>query len=286
MCFRGPSWSVRTGCPTTNGNAMNIMIHPTIHRRRMSVGLRCRYWGLVMLLTYVSIGCSRVTPISELSPTDLQVTADSLKAAVREAQRTAAELRMELDAQRKELAEAQVARAQLQGMLEETERRLADARQIIDLQREELSEARSERERMAQAVQPPHHQSRQTAAGPARRKFLPAGPEGVAQTSMGKDVPVEPSATVLEQSVASGERLSAPETGPGSIVAPAAQSAAVLAAVSEPQVGAIVVRRGDTLWAIARRHRVGVNTLRSINGLSGDRIVVGRTLRLPEPRLQ
>lgn len=32
-----------------------------------------------------------------------------LKAAVREAQRTAAELRMELDAQRKELAEAQVA---------------------------------------------------------------------------------------------------------------------------------------------------------------------------------
>lgn len=286
MSFRGPSLSVRTGFLTTNGNAMNIMIHPTIHRWRMSVRLRCWCWGVAMLLPCVSIGCSRVTPISEPSPIDLQVTADSLKAAVREAQRTAAELRTELDAQRKDLADAQLARAQLQGMLQETERRLADARQIIDLQREELAEARSERERMAQAVQPPHNQPRQLATGPARRKSLPAVPEGVAQTSMGKDLPVEQPATVLEQ--AGSNRALPPDgqAGSGPIVSPAVESAAVFTPAGEPQVGTIVVRRGDTLWAIARRHRIGVNALRSVNGLSGDRIVVGRTLRLPEPRLQ
>lgn len=286
MSFRGLILSVPTAFPTTNGKAMNIMMYPTIHRRRMGVGFRCWCWVVAMLLPYASIGCARVTPMSEPSPTDLQVTADSLKVAVREAQRTAAELRTELDAQRKELADAQLARAQLQGMLQETERRLADARQIIDLQREELAEARSERERLAQAIQPPHNRPRQSTTGPARRKSLPAAPEGAAQMSMGKDRPVEQPAAVIEQAGSNQALPPEGETGSGSIGSPAVESAGAFTPAGEMQVKTIRVHSGDTLWAIAQRHKVGMDALRSLNGLSGDRIVAGRSLRLPEPRIQ
>ncbi|MEM6328525.1 MAG: LysM peptidoglycan-binding domain-containing protein [Bacteroidota bacterium] len=41
-----------------------------------------------------------------------------------------------------------------------------------------------------------------------------------------------------------------------------------------------VVRRGDTLFAIARRYGVSVGTLRDLNRLRGDRIRVGQRLRL------
>lgn len=285
MCFRDLNLSGPTGFPTTNGKAMNTMIYPTIHRRRMSVGFRGWCWVVAMLFSYVSLGCARVTPTSELSPSDLQVTADSLKTAVQEAQRTAAALRTELDAQRKELANAQLARAQLQGMLQETERRLADARQIIELQREELTEARSERERLAQAVEPRDDRPRQSTIGAARRKSLPVVPESVAQTSIGKGSSAEQAAALSERTGSVRALPPEGETGPGSSLSPSAGSATALTSGGEPQVGTIVVRRGDTLWAIARRHRVGVNALRSINGLSGDRILVGRTLRLPEPQL-
>jgi N-acetylmuramoyl-L-alanine amidase len=41
------------------------------------------------------------------------------------------------------------------------------------------------------------------------------------------------------------------------------------------------VERGDTLSAIARRHRVSVARLRQVNGLQGSTIRVGQTLRIP-----
>ncbi len=42
-----------------------------------------------------------------------------------------------------------------------------------------------------------------------------------------------------------------------------------------------VVQAGETLSEIARRHQVSVQKLRSANGLNGDRIMVGATLRIP-----
>jgi hypothetical protein len=121
-----------------------------------------------------------VTPSPESTPTDLQVTADSLKTAVREAQRTASELRTELEEQRKEMADAQVARAQLQGMLRETERRLADARQVIELQREELASARTERERVAQTMAPLHSRAQHPPVGVRlQRKRVSSGQDEV-----------------------------------------------------------------------------------------------------------
>lgn len=45
--------------------------------------------------------------------------------------------------------------------------------------------------------------------------------------------------------------------------------------------GEYVVRRGDTLSAIARRHRVSVASLREANEINGDTIVVGNSLQIP-----
>ncbi|MEM7479634.1 MAG: DUF5715 family protein [Acidobacteriota bacterium] len=45
--------------------------------------------------------------------------------------------------------------------------------------------------------------------------------------------------------------------------------------------GEIRVASGDTLWSIARRHRVEIDALRQVNGLSSNRIYPGQTLALP-----
>lgn len=44
------------------------------------------------------------------------------------------------------------------------------------------------------------------------------------------------------------------------------------------------VRRGDTLWKIARRHGTTVEELRVENSLRGSRILPGQLLRVPEAR--
>ena len=286
MCFPGPSWSAPTEFPTTNGKAMNTMIQQAGPVWRTVVGVRfgCSIVATLSLLFWG--GCARVTPSPESTPTDLQVTADSLKTAVREAQRTASELRTELEEQRKELADAQVARAQLQGMLRETERRLADARQVIELQREELASARTERERVAQTMAPLHSRAQHPPVGVRlQRKRVSSGQDEVvpapAETQEQSAVkPLEDGGEAVPQSTpADGEAAPVSDVPQASPIVMPTPSAA------EP-VRTIVVQGGDTLWRLARRHKVSLEALKSLNGLPTNLIVVGRTLRLPEPRLQ
>ena len=49
----------------------------------------------------------------------------------------------------------------------------------------------------------------------------------------------------------------------------------------QPQQRRYTVKRGDTLSAIARRHNTTVAGLRRANGISGDLIHPGQTLRIP-----
>jgi LysM repeat protein len=42
-----------------------------------------------------------------------------------------------------------------------------------------------------------------------------------------------------------------------------------------------VIQRGDTLSTIADRYKVSVRRIRSFNNLGSDKIIVGRTLRIP-----
>lgn len=253
---------------------------------RTVVGLRfgCSIVATMSLLFWG--GCARVTPSPESTPTDLQVAADSLKTAVREAQRTAAELRTELEEQRKELADAQVARAQLQGMLRETERRLADARQVIELQREELTSAHTERERVAQTVAPLHSRPQQSPIGVRlQRKRASSSQDGAVSA------PTETQEQSAVKPIENGEEAapqSSPADGEAAPVSDVPQASPIVMPIpsaAEP-VRTIVVQGGDTLWRLARRHKVSLEALKSLNGLPTNLIVVGRTLRLPEPRLQ
>ena len=41
------------------------------------------------------------------------------------------------------------------------------------------------------------------------------------------------------------------------------------------------VRRGDSLWSIARDYGIDVDSLREANKLPGNRIYAGQTLRIP-----
>ena len=286
MCFPGLIWSAPTEFPTTNGKAMNTMIQQAGPVWRTVVGLRfgCSIVATMSLLFWG--GCARVTPSPESTPTDLQVAADSLKTAVREAQRTAAELRTELEEQRKELADAQVARAQLQGMLRETERRLADARQVIELQREELTSAHTERERVAQTVAPLHSRPQQSPIGVRlQRKRASSSQDGAVSA------PTETQEQSAVKPIENGEEAapqSSPADGEAAPVSDVPQASPIVMPIpsaAEP-VRTIVVQGGDTLWRLARRHKVSLEALKSLNGLPTNLIVVGRTLRLPEPRLQ
>lgn len=52
----------------------------------------------------------------------------------------------------------------------------------------------------------------------------------------------------------------------------------------ERLISTYTVRRGDTLWSIARDAGTDPATLRSLNGLTSDKIVVGQVLLLPQDR--
>ncbi len=88
-----------------------------------------------------------------------------------------------------------------------------------------------------------------------------------------------------EEDAVSSSVPAAGEATPVSDVPQASPSAMPMPPIAAP-VRTIVVQGGDTLWRLARRHKVDLDALKTLNGLPTNLIVVGRTLRLPEPRLQ
>jgi LysM repeat protein len=209
---------------------------------------------------------------------DLQLTVDTLKTTIRDAQRTITELRAELDARRQELADVQIARAQMEGRLREAERRLAEARHVIDLQREELAGSRAERERVARAGAALHGQLKQL------QKQL---------SKVGKQSPESRPGIAPANLPASGRRTASVKSEPSQStesVAPAVVQPAFHQEESPvgipPRVAApsrVLVKPGDTLWSLAQRHHVTVKRLMSLNGLADTRIEVGQALWLSGP---
>jgi len=43
------------------------------------------------------------------------------------------------------------------------------------------------------------------------------------------------------------------------------------------------VRKGDSLWSIGREFGTSIAALRRANGMSGDKLVAGQTIRIPDP---
>jgi len=61
-----------------------------------------------------------------------------------------------------------------------------------------------------------------------------------------------------------------------------ATAAAVPASAPKPAAGTYVVQRGDSLSQIASRHGIALADLKAVNGLTGDRILEGQKLLLPQ----
>lgn len=233
-------------------------------------------FGLLML-----VACSPLEPMVEPEVSDLQLTVDTLKTTIRDAQRTIAELRAELDARRQELADAQIARAQLEGRVREAERRLVEARQVIDLQREELAGSRSERERVARTgaalqsqlkqlqkqlskIAKPGHEGR---PGVAPANLPSSGRRTVPPVKPDESGMVEPSDRVV-----AAQAVHVPKESPVRDIQ--------ISAVAPSRV---LVKPGDTLWSIAQRYHVPLNRLMILNQLSDTHIQVGQALWLSEP---
>jgi len=237
---------------------------------------------VLCLLIVTMTGCGELEPIDEPVTVDLQLTVDTLRTQLRDAQRNATELRAEIEARRQELADAQVARAQLEGRVREAERRLVEARQVIELQREELIAARIERERVFRSRTPLQHRKKQ------RRKPSPQSVRPAGKTQ--ETVPTSAGAVMRQQQNA---RALPPLTDDLSVAVPSARDLSTPATLTaESSVGGemsehiapsapvkyISVKPGDTLWSLARKHGVTVKQLRSLNHLTDNLIIVGQAL--------
>ena len=220
-------------------------------------------WGLVVLSLGSLVGCSPLEPIIEPEVSDLQLTVDTLKTTIRDAQRTIAELRAEVDSRRQELADTQIARAQLEGRVREAERRLVEARHVIDLQREELAGSRSERERVGRTGAVLQNQLKQLQTQ-LSRLGSPAGEArgaGMRQPSSKR-----------HQSRAVSSIREQPE--------PFDERAKGVATTAMAAPARMAVKPGDTLWNIAQRYHVPVKRLMAINQLPDNHIQAGQTLWL------
>lgn len=123
-------------------------------------------------------------------------------------------------------------------------------------------------------------QARTATAEAAETDAETAATDTPAETEARTTAAATPATTDAPQSEAGGPQADAAEGGAeepeDQAEAPAAQNAA-----SPPQTLEYRVRKGDSLWRIAREHGVSVDELRIMNGISGNRIMAGQVLDVP-----
>ena len=235
-------------------------------------------------------GCGELEPMREPEVVELELTTDTLKASVREAQRTVTELRADLEARRMELAEARVARAQLEGRVREAERRVIEARQVIELQREELAAARTERERVFRSslqLQSQMKQFRKQRSKMGELGSAQGGQEAGPLPSSGAVSKTQKAIQVSAQQNQPSELLESPQmvATPSAVMqVPTDREASPGIEQQKTHMRHVSVKPGDTLWRIAQNNRVSVEYLRTFNQLPDNRIVIGQALWLPDDR--
>lgn len=259
-------------------------------RRASSSMVRVGVFTVVGLASALFMGCGELEPMREPEVVDLQLTTDTLKASVRDAQRTVAELRADLEVRRSELAEAQVARAQLEGRVREAERRVIEARQVIELQREELAVARTERARVSRGshqLQGQLKQMQQQFAQPGKSESAHDGQEAAPLPSRGAMRKGSKATQIPVQQNQLSELPGVPQTGAITATVSQVPMGRESSSAVEPQLAPtqhVSVKPGDTLWSIAQKYRVNMERLRTLNQLTDNRIVIGQALWLPDDR--
>lgn len=285
MCIRVLILWGQPGHRTIAGN-MRLIVHESSrpllgHASLSKVNVRVGVWLMMIWGGGFFAGCGPLEPIVEQEVSDLQLTADTLRTALRDSQRTIAELRSEIEFRRQELADSQIARAQLDGRIHEAERRLIEARHVIDLQREELTASRVERQRVSQVGAALQNQLKQL-----QKQLSRIGKSGEHSGEAG-GAPANLSLSNIHSSTAHPVNMG--PTGQGSDI-PRVTGASITtmqgekvdrATAQDHASSSLSVKPGDTLWSIAQRFHITVQDLKAANGLGDNRIHVGQALWLP-----
>lgn len=239
------------------------------------------------LLLLEALACSPLHSFVEPEVSDLQLTVETLKSSLRDAQRSMTELRAEVEMRSQELADVQVARAQLEGRVRESERRLAEARHVIELQREELADSRAERERGARAGAALQNQLKQLQKQLSKmRQQVPNGPSPATQTAppvgAPKSLPIRMEREFISKDQVDDFGAIVKQADPMSEVSSVGRRVMMERMSAAPPLSRVLIESGDTLWSIARRHHISVHQLMLINALPNEHIQAGRSLWLTE----
>jgi hypothetical protein len=239
-----------------------------------------------LLEIFFIAGCATSGPTIK----DYQVITQALQADARQAQRTITDLEMQRQGLQRDLGEARAAFARLEGKLLNAERRLLEARHIVDLQREELAHATDERQRLAHSAREmdAQLQEQRTVSSQLRQQMADAQSEQIRHQTMDEAL-VRQASAMAELKAAFREALRAPVLNSAEVTSLRFRPSAIVtrAAVYGDYPPApshmIRVRRGDSLWALARLYGVALDDLIAANQLKTDLIVPGQELRLPDP---
>jgi LysM repeat protein len=209
-----------------------------------------------------------LTGCASLLPQDHMVIQEALKQEAAQAHHTAAGLHAQVQMLEEQLGTARAAQARVQGDLRDSERRLVDAQRAADLHRDELTRAREVREQLAQTTNELNRLRQQVADNDREQKRM-----RVLQTSLSK---LTQEVAVLSTTV----RDAIGQAKPASYSADDVVEALLAERMKSSRIA--IVKAGDTLFGIAKRYAIALSDLKTINGLRGDRILVGQMLVIPE----
>jgi LysM repeat protein len=217
---------------------------------------------------------------------DFEVTQAALKAESLQAQRTIMDLRAEMQGVQRELGAARAAQARVDGELREAQRHAQEAQRAVEAQREELVRTREERDRLATMSR--ELQGQLVELGRLRQQVGEAGHDQSRLQAL--EAAIERHTKELAELKSAMQKLSAlSKQKPASarMAVPMYKGVSgqpTLSGESAESVSrTVIVERGDTLWDLARTHRVRLADLIAVNNLTSDLIRPGQELILPEP---
>jgi LysM repeat protein len=220
------------------------------------------------------------------SARDYQMMQAALKAESAQAQRTITDLRAEMQGVQRELGAARAAQARLEGELREAQRRVQETQRALDAQREELVRTREERDRLAAIGR--ELQAQLVELGRLRQQVGEAGRDQSRLQAI--EQAIERQTKELAELKSAMQKLSTrAKQKPTSarLAVPTYKDVSDQPALSgesaESASRTVIVEQGDTLWGLARKHRVRLSELIAVNDLTSDLIRPGQELLLPEP---
>jgi LysM repeat protein len=217
---------------------------------------------------------------------DFQMMQAALKAESLQAQRTSMDLRAEMQGVQRELGAARAAQARLEGELREAQRRAQEAQRAVEAQREDLVRTREERDRLAALSR--ELQGQLVELGRLRQQVGEAGQDQSRLQAL--EQAIERHTKELAELKTAMQRLStrSKQKPAGTRMAvpiykDVSDRPALSGESAESASRTVIVERGDTLWDLARQHRVRLSELIEVNNLTSDLIRPGQELILPEP---